>query len=309
MQDVIILGTGPAGLAAAIYTARADMSPILFEGPEPGGQLATTTEVENYPGAPEGVMGPELIDLCKEQAKRFGADLRTETVESVDLSQRPFTVRTDKETYQCKALIVATGATARKLDIPSEKKYWGYGVSSCATCDGFFFRDKEVIVVGGGDSAMEESNFLTRFAKKVHVVHRRDELRASHIMAQRAQENPKISFIWDTVVSEVLGEGDNPPRVTGARLKNVKTDEETEMAIDGVFLAIGHTPNVDIFDGALDLDEDGFIRVEHPSTRTNIEGVFACGDVMDPHYKQAVTAAGTGCKAALDAERFLESQK
>jgi len=315
MRKVIILGSGPAGLTAAIYTARADLKPLLLEGPEPGGQLANTTDVENYPGFAEAIKGPEFMDVCKAQAQRFGAEILQESVVSVDLSRRPFTVKTTDNAYQCQALIAATGATARKMGIPSEAKFWGYGVSACATCDGVFFRGRDVIVVGGGDSAMEEAVFLAKFASAVHVVHRRAELRASKIMIKRAQENPKIDFIWSTVVEEVFGDeaagdkGGVSRKVTGVQLRNLKTGETTRRPVDGVFLAIGHTPNVAIFSGALDLDENGFIKVQEPSTRTNVEGVFACGDVMDPRYKQAVTAAGTGCRAALDAERFLAAQE
>jgi len=305
MRNVIILGSGPAGLTAAIYSARAGLAPLVIEGPEPGGQLAFTTEVENYPGFAEGILGPELMDICRKQARRFGAEIAQATVESVDLANRPFRVHTPEGAHECRTLIIATGASARKLGLESEKRYWGHGVSACATCDGFFFKGKEVIVVGGGDSAMEEATFLTRFATRVVVVHRRHELRASKIMAHRAQENPKIEFVWDSVVEEVLGTDSAPLKVTGARLKNLKTGAVSERPIDGVFLAIGHTPNTAFLRNALELDEGGFIKVKEPSTRTHIEGVFACGDVMDPRYKQAITAAGSGCKAALDAERFL----
>ncbi|MCX7044063.1 MAG: thioredoxin-disulfide reductase [Candidatus Sumerlaeota bacterium] len=308
MRNVIILGSGPAGFTAAIYTARADLAPLLFEGPEPGGQLAITTDVENYPGFPTGILGPNFMEACRDQARRFGTEISPEAVVSVDLSRRPFTVKTSGGEHQTRTLIVATGATAKKLGLPSEAKYWGYGVSACATCDGFFFRGKQVIMVGGGDSAVEEADFLTRFAAKVYLAHRRDQLRASKIMVQRAKKNPKIEFLWNTVVEEILGTEDSdagPRKVTRVRLKNVLTGEIAERPIDGVFLAIGHTPNVEIFGGALELDAAGFIKVKAPTTATNIAGVFACGDVMDPLYKQAVTAAGTGCRAALDAERFL----
>lgn len=309
MRKVIIMGTGPSGLTAGIYAARADLEPLIFEGPEPGGQLAFTTEVENFPGFVDGVMGPEFIDICKAQAQRFGAEIKQEAVTGVDLSQRPFTVTTTEGEYQCETLIVSTGATARKLGLPSEEKYWGRGVSACATCDGFFFRGKEVIIVGGGDSAMEEAQFLTKFADKVYVVHRRDELRASKIMGQRAMDNPKIEFLLSSVIEEILGEDGDIPKVTGVRLKNVATGEVTERAMDGVFLGIGHNPNAEVFNGALELDDAGFIKVDNPSTRTSVKGVFACGDVMDPDYKQAITAAGSGCKAALDAEHFLSDNE
>ena len=305
VHNIIIIGSGPAGLTAALYTARANLEPMVFEGPEPGGQLTITTDVENFPGFPEGIQGPELMNLIRKQAERFGALTRYEVVESVNLSARPFTVVTDQDTYRAECVIVATGASARWIGLESEERYRGQGVSACATCDGFFFKDKIVAVVGGGDTAIEDALFLTRFATRVFVIHRRDELRASRIMADRAEKNEKLEVVWNSVVSEVLG--DEESGVTGLRLKDTVTGEEREMEVGGLFIAIGHDPNTSIFTDFIDTDEEGYLVTD--GVKTEIEGVFACGDVQDRTYRQAVTAAGTGCMAAIEAERWLETEQ
>ena len=297
---VIILGSGAAGLTAAIYAARANLQPLVIEGSQPGGQLTITTDVENYPGFPKGIMGPELMEEFKKQAVRFGTEILFGEVTSVSLKKRPFAVAVGKETYNCDALIVATGATAKLLGLESEMKLMGHGVSACATCDGFFFKDKELVVVGGGDTAMEEATFLANITKKVTVVHRRDKLRASQIMQQRSLKNPKISFVWDSVVKEILGDS----HVTGVTSKNLKTGKEQLLKTDGVFVAIGYEPNTSIFKGQIDLDPKGYI-ITHKETETNVPGVFAAGDVRDFRYRQAITAAADGCKAAMDADRFI----
>ena len=304
-HNVIVIGSGCAGSTAAIYAARANLQPLVFEGHEPGGQLSLTTDVENYPGFPEGIQGPELVEQMKKQAERFGAIYKLEEVESIDLSQNPFTLRTNEDSYQAASVIVAAGASAKLMGLESERKLIGHGVSTCATCDGFFFRDQNVIVVGGGDTAMEEATFLTKFASKVTVIHRRDKLRASKIMAERAMENPKIDFLWDTIVLEVL----DPAKKAGeaVRIKNLKTNLETVMPVDGVFIGIGHQPNSEFFNGQLELNRHGYIIVKDGS-RTSQEGVFAAGDIHDHVYRQAITAAAAGCRAAIDAERWLESR-
>jgi thioredoxin reductase (NADPH) len=303
MHPVIILGSGPAGLTAALYSARAHLKPLVVDGHEAGGQLTLTTVVENYPGFPDGLMGPDLIASMRKQAERFGATLRGGSATAVDLSRRPFRVTIDGEVEECQVLIIATGASAKLLGLEAERKLMGHGVSTCATCDGFFFQDQEIIVVGGGDSAMEEAIFLTKFARRVTVIHRRDKLRASKIMQDKAFRNPKIDFTWDSTLDEILNV--HLGKVTGARVRNLKTSAVTERPVDGVFLAIGHTPNTQIFGGLLEMDEVGYLTT-HDGTKTSVPGIFAAGDVQDRVYRQAITAAGSGCMAAIDAERFLE---
>jgi thioredoxin reductase (NADPH) len=302
---VVIIGSGPAGCTAALYLSRANLKAIVLEGLQPGGQLTITTEVENYPGFPQGIMGPELMNLMRQQAEKFGAVFAFESVESVNFREKPFHIVTDQRTYECEAVIVASGASAKQIGLESEKALQGFGVSYCATCDGFFFKNKEIVVVGGGDSAMEEATFLTKFASKVTVIHRREELRASRIMQDRAKSNPKIEFIFDTTVEEVIGSKEGG--VTGLKLRNLKTNEARDFPTQGLFVAIGHTPNTKPFAGQLDMDDVGYIISKPDSTLTNIGGVFACGDVTDHVYRQAITAAGSGCMAALDCERWLTS--
>jgi len=306
IQKVIIIGSGPAGLTAAIYAARANLNPLVFEGLQPGGQLTITTDVENYPGFPDGIMGPEMMDLFRKQAQRFEAETFYLTVEKVDLTERPFRVFVGEEIYLTETIIISTGASAQLLGLESESKLMGYGVSACATCDGFFFKEKKVLIVGGGDSAMEEAIFLTKFASSVSIIHRRDEFRASKIMQERALNNPKIDVIWNSTIESMVGDPQNGG-LTGVVLKDTLSGETSELECDGVFIAIGHTPNSDLFRGKLDLDDKGYILTGADNTHTSVDGVFASGDIQDTVYRQAVTAAGSGCMAALDAEHFLDN--
>jgi len=306
VRDVIIIGSGPAGYTAAIYAARAKLSPLVFEGSvTAGGALMQTTDVENFPGFPDGIIGPELMDALRKQAERFGAELVPDDVVAVDLKAQPKVVKTETDTHLAKAVIIATGSKYKELGVPGEKELAGHGVSWCATCDGFFFREQDIAVIGGGDSALEEATFLTRFAKSVTLVHRRDTLRASKIMQDRAMANPKINFLWDSEVAEMVGD----PKLTGLRIKNVRTGNEHLLPVTGVFVAIGHLPRSELFTGQLAIDPDGYLLAEVPTTRTAIEGVFACGDVVDRTYRQAITAAGSGCSAAIDAERWLAARE
>lgn len=306
---ILIIGSGPAGLTAALYNARANLNPVVFEGMQPGGQLTITTEIENYPGFEEGIQGPRLMEIMRKQAQKFGAKLFFKEVTAVDFSKRPFTIKSYDETYTADAVIISTGASARLLELESAKKYMGYGVSACATCDGFFFKNLKVLVVGGGDTAMEEATYLTKHAAEVIVIHRRDEFRASKIMLERAKQNSKIKFLTNRVIKEVLGVEENGRKfITGAILQNTADGTTEEITADGIFVAIGHKPNTEVFADYLEMDETGYLVVKPGTTHTNIEGVFAAGDVADKHYRQAVTAAGTGCMAAIDAERWLTEQ-
>ncbi|GBD88721.1 thioredoxin reductase [bacterium BMS3Abin03] len=309
-HKVVIIGSGPAGFTAAIYAGRANLNPVIFEGMQPGGQLTITTEVDNYPGFEKGIMGPELMEIMRKQAQRFGAETMFSEITEVDFSQRPFKLKSYKDEYTADSVIIATGASARLLGLESEKEYMGHGVSACATCDGFFFKDQIVLVVGGGDTAMEEATYLTNHAKEVHLVHRREGWRASKIMLERAKKNPKIFFHTNKVIKEVLGKEENGRKLmTGVILEDTQDHSTEEFKADGLFIAIGHKPNTDIFKGQIDMNEVGYINVKPGSTYTNVEGVFAAGDVADSKYRQAVTAAGTGCMAAIDAERWLEMQE
>ena len=303
-RDVVVLGSGPAGFTAALYAARANLRPLVLKGLESGGQLMLTTDVENYPGFPDGIMGPELMEAMEKQAARFDAEIVAQSATRVDLSERPFGIWAGDHEWRARTLIISTGASAKWLGVPGEERLRGRGVSACATCDGFFFRDRELVVVGGGDTAMEEASFLTKFASKVTIVHRRDEFRASKIMQERALANAKIDVVWNTVVDEITGNG----AVNGVKLRNVNDGTVNDFATDGVFMAIGHTPNTSLFEGQLELTDGGYIVVQEPTTATSVPGVFAAGDVTDRHYRQAVTAAGQGCKAAMDAERLLQME-
>jgi thioredoxin reductase (NADPH) len=306
MYDVVVIGSGCAGLTAAIYAARANLKLMVIDGQEPGGQLSLTTMVENFPGFPEGILGPELIENMRKQAKKFGTEFKAGVVNEVDLTKRPFKVIAGKDSYEAKTIIVASGASARTLGLESERKLLGYGVSTCATCDGFFFRNKPIAVVGGGDSAMEEANFLTRYASKVYLIHRRSDFRASKIMIDRARANEKIEFVTPAIVEEILGHGNGA--VDGVRLRNPDTNEIREIKLDGVFVAIGHTPNSTVFKGKIEMDANGYLLASNGS-KTTVPGVFVAGDVQDHRYRQAITAAGSGCMAALDAEKFLDAQQ
>ena len=306
IKDVIIIGTGPAGFTAALYCARANLKPLIFEGKQPGGQLTITTDVENYPGFPDGVLGPDLMDNFRNQAKRVGTEILNLNIDKVDFSEKPFRLWSGDKEFLCKSVIISTGATAKLLGLDSEKKLMGYGVSACATCDGFFFKDKKVFVVGGGDSAIEEAMFLTKFASSVTIIHRRDKLRASKIMQEKALNNEKIDFIWNSSVIDMIGEP-NDGGLKSVILSNIITNESKEVTCDGLFLGIGHKPNSDIFIGQINLDDNGYIQTNKGSTETSVRGVFAAGDIMDSIYRQAITAAGSGCMAALDAERYLEN--
>ncbi len=305
VHNVLIIGSGPAGYTAALYAARADLNPVVLAGSQPGGQLTITTDVENYPGFPEGIMGPEMMELFKKQAERFGTEVIHEHVDRVDFSQRPFRAWVGEKEYQAKSIIISTGASAKWLGLESEVTFGGYGVSACATCDGFFFRGKVVAVVGGGDTAMEEADYLTKHASKVYLIHRREEFRASKIMVDRVLGNPKVEVIYNSAIDKILGQTEPFPKVNAVRLKNTQTGETSNLDLDGVFIAIGHKPNSDLFKGILDMDETGYLLVQPGTTRTNIEGVFAAGDISDSTYRQAITAAGSGCMAAIDAERWL----
>ena len=303
-KKVIIIGSGPAGLTAAVYAARANLEPLVFEGSQPGGQLTITTDVENFPGFPDGIMGPELMDHMRKQAVRFGATCEYKTVTKTDFSNNPFKIWVNDDEYTADTIIISTGASARLLGLDSEKELMGYGVSACATCDGFFFKKKEVLVVGGGDSAAEEAIFLTKFASKVTIVHRRDEFRASKIMVDRVLNNEKIDIMWNSAIEDIHGAKDTG--VTGVKIKDTISGDLRDVSCDGIFMAIGHVPNTNIFKGQIDLDEKGYITTQPDTTNTNVSGVFACGDVQDQVYRQAITAAGTGCMSAIDAERWLE---
>ncbi|CAN5435463.1 thioredoxin-disulfide reductase [soil metagenome] len=308
VRNVIVIGSGPAGYTAALYNARASLDPLLFAGLQPGGQLTITTDVENYPGFPDGIMGPEMMDLFRRQVERFGTEVRAEQVTKVDFSERPFRVWVDDKEYQSRSIIISTGASAKWIGLPAEVEFGGFGVSACATCDGFFFRGKRVAVVGGGDTAMEEALYLTKHASEIHVVHRRDSFRASKIMSDRVLSHPKIQIHWNSVVDDILGDTDPLKRVKGIRLRHVDSEEKTEIPLEGVFVAIGHVPNSSLFKGVLDMDDQGYVLTEPGTTKTNIPGVFAAGDVQDTIYRQAVTAAGSGCMAAIEAERFLSHE-